>query len=219
MISRKLSVALAAVSVMFSASAFAQNKPFTKGFYAGAELGFSQLSDQSGPAQAALVSAVGGTASVSQDRSVLFGRLLGGYSVTENVDLELGYTQSDDATARFSGVTRTAVAYSGNATLDVSGFDYSVLLRPSISTGWNGLFVRLGANNLKINAAVTLTAGAGTGATVSSKSGTGYQVGIGYDARLASGVDVRFSYTRLERIAGESGENADIFSIGIMKKF
>ena len=54
---------------------------------------------------------------------------------------------STTATASFSGVARNGVAYSGNASYQVSGFDYAAVIRPSISSGMRGLFFKLGAHS------------------------------------------------------------------------
>lgn len=83
----------------------------------------------------------------------------------------------------------------------------------------NGLFGRLGGHSLKANQTATLTSGVGSGAAVGSVSGTGYQFGFGYDAEISNGFDFRASYTRLQQVAGQSGSNANLFSIGILKRF
>lgn len=216
---KNLFIAAAILAAFGAPQALAQSKEFKGGFVLGVEAGYSQLTDDTAAVATSLVNTVGGSATVTQDKNIYFGRLIGGYKIAESFEVELGYIQSSTANLTFNGVSRTAVAYSGKLGVVVSGFDYSMLVRPSISTGMNGLFGRFGGVSLKADRTLTLATGATSGATVSSLSGTGYQFGFGYDAAIDSGVDLRVSYTRLQQIAGQSGSNANLFSVGILKKF
>jgi hypothetical protein len=94
--------------------------------------------------------------------------------------------------------------------------DYSVLLRPSISTGFNNLYVRLGgtwANETASTSGTNVTGGSG------SYSGSGYLYGLGYDQPIDKTFNARFQINRLQNIAGQSSDNATVFSIGLLGKF
>src|SRR6202035_5988052 len=111
----KIKLAVALVSTLFVSAVHAQT--FTPGFYAGGELGESRMKDQSGSFSAGMVSTLGGTAYASQDKNVFSGRLFGGYKIIENIDVELGYFQSNSYSINFNGVPRSGLAYSGNTSL------------------------------------------------------------------------------------------------------
>jgi opacity protein-like surface antigen len=193
----KIKLAIALVSTLFVSAVHAQT--FTPGFYAGGELGESQVKDQSGNTAAMLVSAVGGTANVSQDKNVFSGRLFAGYKIIENVDVELGYFQSNSYSQNFNGVSGGGVAYSGSASQKISGFDYSALLRPSISSGFNGAFLRVGGHYSKVKQDVTVT-GVTTATGSGNQTGNGYMLGLGYDFNVAKNVDIRAEYNHMESI-------------------
>ena len=101
----------------------AQESQFSSKPYVGIDVGYSRVKDQSSEIGLALVRAVGGSASVSQDSNAYIGRLFGGYKVTENIDVELGYMTTNNITASFTGVSSGSVAYSGSVDVKVSGFD------------------------------------------------------------------------------------------------
>ena len=166
-----------------------------------------------------LVSSVGGTASSTQDTGVGIGRLFGGYAFTENVGAEIGYVTSGAANATFSGVARNGVAYSGTAQYKVSGVDYAVVLRPSKATGLNGLFFKLGGHALSAENEVRVVTGAGSGAATSTVSGSGTLYGVGYEADLAPNLALRVAYANYSKIAGVSGSDANIYTVGITFKF
>lgn len=211
----KLAVA-AAVSTLFVTAVQAQT--FTPGFYAGAELGSSQVKDQSGSVSSALVSGVGGTANASQDKNVFTGRIFGGYKIIENVDVELGYFQTSSYSLNFNGTSGGGTAYSGSASQKLSGFDYSVLLRPSISSGFNGVFLRLGGHYSKVKADVSVT-GITTAVASGDQNGSGFVAGLGYDLNVADNIAIRAEYTHFDNIGGSSSNSADTVMIGVVGKF
>jgi hypothetical protein len=207
-------IVIAALAAL-SSSAIAQS--FKPGFYAGAEIGVAKVDDEAQALANNLVSEVGGSASVIQDTSVAVGRIFAGYKLNENVDLELGYFSSGDAESRFSGVTRGAQAYNGLFTLSVTGIDYSALLRPSISSGFNNAFLRVGGHSSKSE--LVLSGSALVNSQTIKQSGTGMLFGAGYDFNVTKTVDVRVQVTRLLKIAGESDSNTTMFSAGVLGKF
>lgn len=206
-----------AVISLCATSALAQDTNATKGYF-GAEFGSVTFKDQTSFATV-LVNAVGGTATSTQDTGVNVGRIFGGLAVNENFGAELGYIFTNTANATFSGVSRSAVAYSGSATQKTTGFDYSALIRPSQSTGLNGLFLRVGGHSLSTQASVSLVTGSSSGASSSTTSGTGSLLGIGYDAKINDKLDFRVAYTGYNSVAGVSGNDLSLLSIGLIAKF
>jgi opacity protein-like surface antigen len=215
----KKELLIASCLVMAGSSAFAQSASFVPGFYAGVELGYARVEDQTQETASALVGAFGGSVTVTQDLAIFDGRIFGGYKVTENISLEVGYAQSSSATTTASGRTGGSVAYTGSGEVSYSGFDFSVLLRPSMSTGFNNLFLRAGGTSLTQETSLSVSAGGTSASATDSTSGMGYILGVGYDFPINKTLDVRVAYNYLGNIAGESNNYANRFSIGLLGKF
>ena len=209
---------LLSVVLLASATSFAQSNSFKPGFYAGIDAGYTKVSDQTNTTATTLVSGVGGSAAVTQNTGIGVGRIFGGYKVTENFDVELGYFQTGDITQNIAGVARNSVAYTGSVKIETSGYDYSVLARPNISTGWNNAFLKIGGQHSEYKSTITLT-GTSTASISNKVNGNGYLFGAGYDFNVANNIDVRAQATRLMKIAGESDSNATIYQIGVVGKF
>lgn len=217
---KKKLLLVSALLASASTIANAQSTVFTPGFYVGAEAGYEKVKDQTAATASSLVSALGGSASVTQGTNMYDGRLFAGYKIIENIDAELGYTWTSTVTQNFAGVSRGGVAYSGSSNLSVNGADYSVLLRPNISTGFNNLFFRVGGTYLSQNTNANIATSIGTSASSSlNKSGSGYIVGLGYDYAVTKDIDVRAAYNYLGNIAGISNNYTNRFSIGVLAKF
>jgi len=199
-------------------AAQAQGNPPEK-FYGGLEIGRASVANDTGPLTRALVSQVGGSASATQDSSINDYRIFGGYALNENVNFELGYVKTSSLGLNFAGVSGGSSAYTGSASQKFSGFDYSVLLRPNVSTGLNKLFFRVGGHSLKGDLDFTINGPGGTASGSDSRSGTGTLFGIGYDINLAKNIDARVSANRLNRIAGQSDANATVYSLGVLTRF
>ena len=215
---KKLLLSAGLIGTVASFSVNAQS--FIAGPYAGVEVGVSGIKDQAQSTANALVSAVGGSASVTQDTRLYDARIFAGYKVIQYVDLELGYTQTSTANMNYSGRSSGNVAYSGNANFSVSGIDYSAILRPSLASGFNNVFVRVGGTYLSQNQNNSLAASNGAYASSNlNKSGGGYILGLGYDLPIDKTFDVRAAYNYLGNIAGISNNYANRFSIGLVGKF
>lgn len=209
--------AVALAAAVLTNSAVAQTATPFKG-YIGAEYGAVKFKDQTSVASA-LVSAVGGSASSVQDTGINVGRFFGGINLTENVGAELGYVMSGTANANFSGVSRTSVSYSGSASQKVNGFDYSALIRPNLSTGFNGAFLKVGGHSLSIQTDVSVATGSSSGLSSATTSGTGSLIGIGYDGKINEKLDFRIAYTAYNSVAGISGNDTTLWTIGLVGKF
>lgn len=208
---------LVSILAVVSTAAQAENTA-SSGIYAGAELGYSKVSDSSQASANTLVSNFGGSASVTQDSGVAIGRLFGGYAFNENFGAELGYIKSGDVTQQATGVEGGGVTYTAKQTISYSGIDYAVLVRPSISTGWNGLFAKIGGHYLEGSNDITMSA-AGQSASEGTKiKGSGFLFGFGYEAPIANNINFRATYTHYNNISG-ANDNANVASIGILAKF
>ena len=212
---------LLSVALLASATSFAQSNSFKPGFYAGIEAGVAKVKDQANSTAAALVADVGGTATVTQDTSVNVGRIFGGYKVTENFDVEVGYFRSSNFETTFSGVSggNNSVAYSGSSSTKISSYDYSVIARPSISTGWNNAFLAVGGHHSEGKNTTNAITALNSASNTTKFNGNGYLYAAGYDANVAKNIDVRFKITRLEKIGGESDNKATLYSVGVLSKF
>jgi hypothetical protein len=210
---KKVLVALVAVGV--STISFAQSG-FKPGFYLGADAGYTVVDNNAQTFANGLVATNGGSSSVTQNRDVGVGRLYAGYKITENFDVEVGYFASGDISYRFSGVSSGNTAYSGTADVAAKGVDYSILMRPNLSTGWNAAFLQVGGHSSKQTVDVY---GTNIRGGKLSASGTGYLVGAGYDLNVAKDIDIRLKATHLTKIGGSSGDNATIYSVGVIGRF
>jgi opacity protein-like surface antigen len=215
----KKKLLVAALFAFVGTSAMAQSSTFKPGFYAGIELGYAQVEDQTQETATALVSSLGGRATVTQDSAVFDGRIFGGYKIIENIDFELGLAQSSTVSQTVSGVSGGSVSYTGKADISYSGVDYSVLLRPSISTGLNNLYVRVGGTYLTQKQDVSLSTSGYSASSALNTSGSGYILGVGYDIPVSKSVDIRAAYNYLGNIAGISNNYTNRFSIGVLGKF
>ncbi len=196
-------------------SAFCEVNAFTSRPYAGVDLGYSTVKDSSQSLANTLVSTVGGAATVIQDTSAFAGRFFAGYKITENIDVEIGYLRTNNIGVNFNGVTSGAIAYTGSATLTVSGFDYAALIRPSLNSGYNNVYLRIGGTNLDSKTSVAIN---GTSLSEST-SGMGIQYGIGYENEISPDLKSRIAFTRYDKISGISGNYSNVFSVGIFKNF
>ena len=215
----KKNLLLASLLVVTSSTVMAQNSNFKAGPYAGIEFGFAMLKDQSQSTANDLVRILGGTATVTQSKSIFDGRIYGGYKLIENIDLELGYTQSNTISQTAVGRTGAGIAYTGNADISYGGLDYSILLRPSLSTGFNGLFFRAGGTYLTQQDKTTVAGGGAAASATSNTSGSGYLLGLGYDIAITKSLDARLGYNYVGNIAGVANNYSNRFSIGILGKF
>jgi hypothetical protein len=216
-IMKRLALIGGLIVLTISSNAFSQNS-IPKLAYGGFEAGWASAVDGKQSVANSLVSTFGGVANVSQDSGAFMGRIFGGYNFTDNVGAEIGYTQSGNLTTNASGVSGNGIPYTAKGEVSVHGLDYALILRPNISTGWNGIFFKLGGTSLTEDAKVALTAFSTSASASNSISGAGTIVAIGYDFPTTYNVNSRVSYSNLTSIAGTS-DTTSILSLGFVVKF
>ena len=154
------------------------------------------------------------------DSNVTNLRLIGGYKVNENISLEIGYLSTSDFKWKISGADRDNVKYYWDLKGSYSGFDIATILRPSVASGYNNLFVTVGFHNYEAKASGSLSAlNERVNLPGSSENGTGMLFGGGYDFNLQEGLDLRATVTRLNKLAGDSDDKATNFGVTLIKHF
>lgn len=209
---KKTLIAFAA-ALSVSGAAFAQT-----GFYIGVEAGAASVKDQAQELANGLVRELGGSAAVTQDTGIGFARFFGGYQINKYAAAELGYLNSGEATANFSGVTGGAATYTGNVKLSVSGFDLSAVVKPFDQRGLERLFFRAGLTSYEQKIVVSASSNGSAASGTTTNSGTGTIFGVGYDLPAGPGV-VRFQLNTLQRIGGVSDNSSTALSAGYLWKF
>jgi hypothetical protein len=212
----KKQIYAAALAVIASTSVQAQDRAF----YMGAEVGSASIENRTQETANELVASLGGSATVTQTVRNGAGRIFVGLELHEHVDVELGYIQSQDFKTTIAGRTSGNVNYAGSGTVSVSGFDYSVLLRPSKASGFNNVFLRVGQTDYESKASISLTAGGNTVTLPNlTESGNGTMFGAGFDWEIEKNTKVRFAVTQLSKMSGMKGADATFVSVGVKANF
>jgi hypothetical protein len=189
-----------------------------QGPYLGLEVGYTRIDDAAQQTANNLVRAVGGSAVVSSDTGMAIGKVFAGYQFTENFSAEIGAYRTSDFDMKAAGISGGSVAYTATSSTNVYGIEGSLLVRPSISTGLNGLFLRAGGHWDKAESDVSA---AGAGATATGNywvSGSGFLAGAGYDVNVDKNLTGRVSYTYYDSVAGTDAY-ANVGSVSLMYKF
>ena len=137
-------------------NAFAGDK--VSGAYAGLDGGYAFVKGEAQVLADGLASSLGGSATSTQTTSAAVGRIFTGYNIDKHFAVELGYQKTADFTVTYSGVAGNRVRYSGNGNVSVSGIDYSLLIKPIETKGWDGLYAKVGGHYLDTSTDVSLTA-------------------------------------------------------------
>ncbi|MEI8187050.1 MAG: outer membrane beta-barrel protein [Chlorobiaceae bacterium] len=196
--------------------AFAVNNN-QRGVYAGVDAGYANVKGDPQGAADEFLSLLGGSVSVTQSTSAAMGRIFAGYNINKNFAIELGYNQTTNYTTTVAGVSGNKAAYIAKSDFSVSGIDYSVLIRPIETKSWDGLFAKIGGHFLEPTTSVTLI-GTSTASTKISSTGGGFLIGFGYTEPLSSAVDARVAYTYYNSISGNSNNNANVLTVGVLLK-
>ena len=204
----------AAIATISSGALAAENN----GYYLGAEAGYTRVDNTAQQDANTLVSILGGSATVTSDTGMALGKIFAGYQFTENFSAEIGAYRTSDFDMKAAGISGGSVAYTATSTTNVYGVEGSLLVRPNVSTGLNGLFLRAGGHWDKAESDVS-AAGAGATATGSYwVSGSGFLAGAGYDVNVDKNLTGRVSYTYYDSVAGTDAY-ANVGSVSLMYKF
>jgi len=214
---KKIALTLIATSLLAIGSANAQVA--TSKVYGGVEFGTASLDNETGNVTSAMVRSYGGSASATQDASVGIGRVFGGYTVNDNLSWEIGYAQSSNFGLNATGRSGGGTNYSISASAKFSGLDYSAVIRPDVSTGWNNLFARVGFTNYKADTTGSVVVSGTTYSASSNESGKGNILGLGYDSDIGNGLKFRAALTRFTKVAGDSDNSGTVYSVGLLKSF
>ncbi len=206
-----------AALLLFATTAFAESGK-DSGFYGGVDVGYARVENSTQKIANDFVNLLGGSVTVVQDVSAPVGRIFAGYTINQNIALELGFVQTGDFNANVSGYTGGFVPYTVKETDSASGFELSAVIRPVTENGWHRFFVRAGAHNLNISSKLTSSFPGATAVNL-DRSGNGFLIGIGYDTPISETLSCRSAYTYYDKIGGESDNYAHIVTIGLMAKF
>ena len=206
-----------ACSTLFTMPSLAQNIDPVSPYYGGIALGLFIISDSTANTSASLISALGGTVSVSQETNGYTGRLFGGAHLDHVLSFELGYHQTASVAQTISGVASNNGAYTGSASLGINGWDYSILIRTHRANNHQGPFLRLGGHHLTVGGNVKITATSSL-ANTTTYEGSGFLWGAGYDLPIKDSLNIRAEYLGYKNIAGKDG-NTDNYYVAVVKHF
>lgn len=161
-------------------------------------LSFADVSSYAASTAQLGANALGQTVYYSYDRATWAGRLGGGYEISDNVSLELGYFMTGDIDIKYSIASGVAVEEAFNA----SGLDFAVKYDFEDS----GIFVKAGmhSSDLGNSTAITLNGTTFASASVSS-SGTGTFIGAGFESKASNGDVTFFGYDLYKDIGNVTG--------------
>jgi hypothetical protein len=213
---KKTLLAIAISAATIGTSAYAADKRV----YGAVEYGAASIDENAAAVATVYVTALGGSATVTQDTGVGVGRLFLGYRLTPQTAVEVGYFQSQSFGYRVAGVTSGSAAYTSNLSVDYSGFDAAFVWAPmSTNFGDGGFYVKAGAHSSTVESSWTITGAGGTLGLSAEESGTGMLFGAGYDWKFGSDAFVRFSGTRYTSLAGDSDNKATVWAIALGTSF
>ncbi len=196
---------LIAAAIAAAAPAFAQTATPSQ-FYIGVD-GVSQRLKSTDD----LPGGPTGPAALTESKTTA--RLFGGYQITPNWAVELGY-----GSTRYS-VNVDDIDERSTGNLRLKGLDLGVTYK--FTQGLPGFFVKAGLSRFKAEASGSGT-DKGTNApfTISgSESGTGPMFGFGYEANLTGNLDGRVGYTQYNKVAGDSDVKLRMLYVGLKYRF
>jgi OmpA-OmpF porin, OOP family len=183
-------------AVALTAAMAAQSAEVPPGFYAGASIGTTKLSDDGFD-----------DAGIDVDDSDTGFKIFGGYSFNNNFAVELSYFDLGEVNGAFNE------PFVGNVSFDVgiSGFNASAVGRLPVSDTFS-LFGKLGFASYDVDGHVSI-AGVGSGSDSSSETDLSY--GVGAALSFGGQWEARIEY---EAIDVDSGD-ANMLSVGAMYRF
>jgi OOP family OmpA-OmpF porin len=181
-----------------------------EGFYVGASAGSSFGDLDSGDIDNSLAAA-GLAGSTSTDDNGFGFRLFGGYTLNENLSLELGYLSlgeisADTELANPAGHAKTEI--------DTSGFNLSLVAGAPVGEGFRiyakaGLFMWDGEADVSVD----LTSG-GSASASGDDDGTDFSYGLGASYQVNENLSVRLDWDRYE-MKGDYEVSHDLISVGL----
>ena len=186
-------------------------------YFAGVEVGSARtsLGSATSEIESFYVDLFQSPATASYDKSVTSFRIFGGTALNSKTNIEVGYVNFGDANIN---VQTNFVGFNiaQQVTFANSGFDVSALYQPFD----NGFYVKGGLHATKSEFDVKTFVNSSLDSVVSgSESGVGLLYGLGYQAAVAEGLNVRASIVRYQNLGGESDSEMDFISLGVSKSF
>jgi len=161
-------------------------------------LGFADVSSYAAATAQLGANALGQTVYYSYDRATWAGRVGGGYEISNNVSLELGYFMTGDIDIKYSIASGVAVEEAFSA----SGLDFAV----KYDFDDSGIFVKAGMHSSDLGNSASLTLNGTTYASASiSSSGTGTLIGAGFESKASNGDVTFFGYDLYKDVGNVTG--------------
>ncbi|MDF3823334.1 hypothetical protein P3G55_25855 [Leptospira sp. 96542] len=185
--------------------------------YLGVEGGFVFFKDETDELADDYVDDGAFDVTVEQNVAALATRPFVGVELTENIALELGvmvFSQKTTADVRDGGGS-----YEESWKNSWRTVDYSVLLRPSADTGWQGFFARVGGHSTKGTTDFDSTRNT---PEKQSESKSGALFGLGYDWFFGESKQhhaLRFSFTHYSSFVGLEDDALNIVRVGYFYRF
>lgn len=180
-------------------------------FYFGLDVAYLRQKNQTRDFKEAWFDEFGTTPSVKQDRNAGAGRIFAGYSVNENLSLELAYFKTTKEKIDASDNIRSA-----SIKYDAKGVELSGLFSPS---QFPNFFVKAGAIYSELDARISASAGNNVGTSSVNDKGWGYVAGFGYKYPINQVVDIKATYAYYGRVAGDSDSHLNLLSLGFQYHF
>jgi OOP family OmpA-OmpF porin len=233
----KFKAALIAASALVAGTAVADNN----GFYAGAGVGWSQISLPESDITNSILSesAAAGTPlaawSAKTNNSDIMWSVFAGYRIMKYVAVEAGYLDTGTATYTGNGTTDLIIPpatvpetfpVKANIDFQATGWPVSVLGIWPINGNWD-VFGRVGGffGNVKENARVTIidttTGATGVGKAHNSASSSEFLYGVGVDGRFLENWAARFEWLAISSLGNNSTGTADwnAFQFALLYRF
>ena len=192
-------LAMAVISVMTTPVLAAQGD---SGFGIEGGLGIADTKDYARALGQSLANSTGRTVTYTYEESTPAFRIYGFYSITDQIDAEIGYfrTGSMDIKYSFSGTTTTT-----STGFEADGFDYGVRFKPN--DNW---FLRVGMHNFDLTQTVTVTISgtAYSGSATADDTGAYFGGGYNFDEHWNVG------YTLYSDVGGDSGGDVGFLYAG-----
>ena len=143
-----------------------------------------------------------------EDQAALYMRIYYGHAISDSLDLQAGYFNTSDITAKYYIGTDSA-----SESYEASGFDASFKYRPSID---DGIYAKIGVHYSELTGSASVTIGGTTYDIASARSsGTGLMYGFGYDfGRNENGSGWKIGYDFYDTIGGIVGADFGLLYLG-----